>query len=454
MNESFRPSVPSEGPPWLSRFAGSISDLFRRIMPTPFRPKDYTTSGLPAAADWKQGIVYDSTLDALKVSNGTDWIRLSAYDADVAAYGALTTTGLVARTGDGTAATRTITGTADEISVANGDGVAGNPTLSLPTALTFTGKTVTGGAFNDASAIGIACTPVSGVVFQARLGTNRRVSIYANGSDNVITGLTDAGGVAATMFSGSPATLAHAGVAKATTSATGIAITGLLTATGVATFGTSDAGETAGTSFITGHLRCRNNNTTAGLVSTLILEHNASAGGQVYLQSELAASAFASFVVRVRTGGGMTERLRIANDGATTLTGALSATRSDGGGHSLTGLGWALNLNSSNSNDYKVAVQNAGATVAYWGANSTYCLLAADGSVNVRFRVTLAATPAIHLNTTQVLTTRRTGWATATGTATRTTFDTTTVTTAQLAERVKALIDDLHGTAGHGLIGT
>jgi hypothetical protein len=36
-----------------------------------------------------------------------------------------------------------------------------------------------------------------------------------------------------------------------------------------------------------------------------------------------------------------------------------------------------------------------------------------------------------------------TGWAAATGTATRTTFATSTVTTAQLAERVKALIDDL-----------
>lgn len=55
---------------------------------------------------------------------------------------------------------------------------------------------------------------------------------------------------------------------------------------------------------------------------------------------------------------------------------------------------------------------------------------------------------------TRVVNTRKTGWATATGTATRTTFDTATVTTAQLAQRVKALIDDLHGTAGHGLIGT
>jgi hypothetical protein len=45
---------------------------------------------------------------------------------------------------------------------------------------------------------------------------------------------------------------------------------------------------------------------------------------------------------------------------------------------------------------------------------------------------------------------RQTGWAAATGTATRTTFATGTVTTAQLAERVKALIDDL---MTHGLIG-
>lgn len=36
-----------------------------------------------------------------------------------------------------------------------------------------------------------------------------------------------------------------------------------------------------------------------------------------------------------------------------------------------------------------------------------------------------------------------TGWVQATGTATRSTFDTTTVTLPQLAERVKALIDDL-----------
>lgn len=47
---------------------------------------------------------------------------------------------------------------------------------------------------------------------------------------------------------------------------------------------------------------------------------------------------------------------------------------------------------------------------------------------------------------------RKTGWGIASGSATRTTFDTTTVTLPQLAERVKALIDDLHATAGYGLL--
>lgn len=61
---------------------------------------------------------------------------------------------------------------------------------------------------------------------------------------------------------------------------------------------------------------------------------------------------------------------------------------------------------------------------------------------------------AYYVNNLQVLGARKTGWATATGTATRTTFDTTTVTLPQLAERLKALIDDLHATAGQGIIGT
>lgn len=50
-------------------------------------------------------------------------------------------------------ATKPITGTANEISVAHGDGFGGNPTISLPSALTFTGKTVTGGTFSSIASL-------------------------------------------------------------------------------------------------------------------------------------------------------------------------------------------------------------------------------------------------------------------------------------------------------------
>jgi len=66
------------------------------------------------------------------------------------------------------------------------------------------------------------------------------------------------------------------------------------------------------------------------------------------------------------------------------------------------------------------------------------------GSQNV------TTTGAYRISGIDVVGARQTGWAAPTGTATRTTFDTTTVTAEQLAERVKALIDDL---TSHGLIG-
>lgn len=83
---------------------------------------------------------------------------------DLAALEGLGSTGIAVRTGADAWAQRTITGTAAEITVTNGNGVSGNPTLSLPTALTFTGKTVTGGTFNAGAFNGTvgATTPSTG----------------------------------------------------------------------------------------------------------------------------------------------------------------------------------------------------------------------------------------------------------------------------------------------------
>lgn len=63
---------------------------------------------------------------------------------------------------------------------------------------------------------------------------------------------------------------------------------------------------------------------------------------------------------------------------------------------------------------------------------------------------TLNLDNALYRDGTQVVGTRVTGWGAPTGTPTRSTFATGSVTLPQLAERVKALIDDL---TTHGLIG-
>lgn len=64
---------------------------------------------------------------------------IQAYDAGLAALAAFNTNGIVCQTADNTFAGRTLTGTTDKITVTNGDGVSGNPTVTI--AATYAGQT-------------------------------------------------------------------------------------------------------------------------------------------------------------------------------------------------------------------------------------------------------------------------------------------------------------------------
>ena len=86
----------------------------------------------------------DHVIDGLTI--GAD---VQAHDTTLDALAAFDSNGILVQYGTDQFTARTLTGTANEITVTNGAGASGNPTISLPSALTFTGKTVTGGTFTS-----------------------------------------------------------------------------------------------------------------------------------------------------------------------------------------------------------------------------------------------------------------------------------------------------------------
>lgn len=99
---------------------------------------------------WANPGSYDVQFSGTGVGITSPYTRFAFFVPDTAVTAPIPdpgSNGILARTALQVVTPRTITGTANEITVSNGDGVAGNPTISIPAAVTFTAKTITGGAY-------------------------------------------------------------------------------------------------------------------------------------------------------------------------------------------------------------------------------------------------------------------------------------------------------------------
>lgn len=102
-----------------------------------------------AANTWAQRSLANATAGITWTNaDGTAGNPTPVLANDLAALEGLGSTGIGVRTAADTWAQRSIAGTANQITATNGDGVAGNPTLSLPSAITLPGSLTMGGLFD------------------------------------------------------------------------------------------------------------------------------------------------------------------------------------------------------------------------------------------------------------------------------------------------------------------
>lgn len=82
-------------------------------------------AGTGGSSDWGDIQNTPTTLSGYGITDA------QPLDSDLTAVAGLSTNGLIVRTGTGTATTRTITAGSNKVSLSNGDGVAGNPTVDV-----------------------------------------------------------------------------------------------------------------------------------------------------------------------------------------------------------------------------------------------------------------------------------------------------------------------------------
>ncbi len=90
-----------------------------------------TTAQRPAST----GILrFNTDTSLVEGYNGATWTTLQITTTNLTGLSSLSGTGIISQTGAGTYANRTITGSSGNVTVTNGDGISGNPTINLATA--------------------------------------------------------------------------------------------------------------------------------------------------------------------------------------------------------------------------------------------------------------------------------------------------------------------------------
>ncbi len=170
----------------------------------------------------------------------------------------------------------------------------------------------------------------------------------------------------------------------------------------------------------------------------------------------ISANGLSTFGSQAATGAALSvtapAKLYVASGAYTDNTTAASGTVTHGTIAAFDNPGIAAtNASVTYTNASTVYIDGAPTASTNVTVTNPYALYVNAGTSFFGGNVNLSTGNEYRINNTKVVGARVTGWTAATGTATRTAFATSTVTTAQLAERVKALIDDL---ISHGLIGT